>query len=181
MISILTADGFEEIEAITVYDVVKRIGKRAEFISINEDDVVEGSNGANLRCDKCISDFTLDGVDALVLPGGLPGAANLGESTEVRTIIAEAVKKDIHIGAICAAPLFVIDKMEEFHGKSLCLYPDLAKELKNTTYKDADVFVDGKLITGKGPSKAMKFALAILENVYGKAVAQEAAVDLLFE
>ena len=85
------------------------------------------------------------------------------------------------VGAICAAPLFVIDKMEEFHGKSLCLYPDLAKELKNTTYKDADVFVDGKLITGKGPSKAMKFALAILENVYGKAVAQEAAVDLLFE
>ena len=70
-------EGFEEIEAITVYDVVKRIGKKAQFVSIGDDVTVRGSNGAELRCDKCISDFTLDDVDALVLPGGLHGASNL--------------------------------------------------------------------------------------------------------
>ena len=174
-------EGFEEIEAITVYDVVKRIGKKAQFVSIGDDVTVRGSNGAELRCDKCISDFTLDDVDALVLPGGLPGASNLGKSTEVKAIIGEAVQNKLYVAAICAAPLFVIDKMEEFHGKNVCLYPDLAGELENTNYKEADVLVDGRLITGKGPSKAMKFALSILENVYGKAVAEEAAEDLLFE
>ena len=85
-------EGFEEIEAITVYDVVKRIGKKAQFVSIGDDVTVRGSNGAELRCDKCISDFTLDDVDALVLPGGLLGASNLGKSTEVKAIIVKRFK-----------------------------------------------------------------------------------------
>lgn len=175
------AEGFEEIEAITVYDVVKRVGKKAQFVSISGDLMVKGSNGAKIKCEKCISDFTLEDVDALVLPGGLPGALNLGKSAAVRAVIDEADQNKLYIAAICAAPLFVIDKMEVFRGKKVCLYPDLAKELENTNYKEADVLVDGRLITGKGPSKAMKFALFILENLYGKAVAEEAAEDLLFE
>ena len=85
-----------------------------------DDVTVRGSNGAELRCDKCISDFTLDDVDALVLPGGLPGASNLGKSTEVKAIIGEAVQNKLYVAAICAAPLFVIDKMKEFHGKNVC-------------------------------------------------------------
>ena len=101
---------------------------------------------------------------------------NLGKSTEVKAIIGEAVQNKLYVAAICAAPLFVIDKMEEFHGKNVCLFPDLAGELENTNYKEADVLVDGRLITGKGPSKAMKFALSILENVYGKAVGYETRI-----
>lgn len=177
MVYVLLADGFEEIEALTAVDILRRAGTKVETVAIGTDGrPVRGAHGITVTADK-----TQDTVDTnfemLVLPGGQPGTQNLENSRVVQGMLDSAWRKGIKIGAICAAPS-ILGHKNLLSGKTAVCYPEYEKDLYGASVKGSAVCVDGNLITGNGPGAAMNFALALLEQLEGPE-AMEAVRDKL--
>ena len=164
---ILLATGFEEIEAVTVVDILRRAG--IEIISAGIDSMsITGSHGIAVAADKKLKDIKPD-VDAVIIPGGMPGAMHLHNSSEVNEFIKEMNSKGAVIAGICAAPSVVMAPIGILDNKSATCYPGNQIDFaKSTKYKDEAVVVDGNIITSQGPGTAMEFAFAIVEKLIGK-------------
>ncbi|MEK6733251.1 MAG: DJ-1 family glyoxalase III [Candidatus Omnitrophota bacterium] len=164
---ILLATGFEEIEAVTVVDILRRAGIDVVIAGIENFSVI-GSHGITVSADKRLSDVKHD-FDAVILPGGMPGAMHLHNSSEVNDFIKDMNAKRVLIAGICAAPSVVMAPIGILDDKSATCYPgDQIDFAKNTKYKDEAVVVDGNIITSQGPATAMEFAFAIVEKLIGK-------------
>lgn len=157
------AEGFEEIEALTVVDVLRRAGITVDTVGVMGS-VVSGAHGIRVMTDKKLLEINADEYDAIVLPGGSPGYVNLGRSSKIIEILKEFDSKGKIVAAICAAPS-ILAKAGILEGKRATIYPGMEKELP---YPRGDrVVVDGNVITSQGPGTAMEFALAIVKALLG--------------
>ena len=167
MVYIFLANGFEEIEALCVLDLLRRAGVPTKTVGIDEK-IVMGSHKIPVVCD--MEDIELTGFedfDMIILPGGLPGANNLDASEVVEKFINRAVDEDKFISAICAAP-FILGKRGILNGKRATCYPGFENELIGATVVNEGCVRDGKIITAKAMGKSHDFALEIVEALLGK-------------
>lgn len=161
------ADGFEEVEAFTSVDVLKRAGLNVEMITVTPGEIVTGAHGIPVLCDKNIVNCDFFDADLIVLPGGMPGASTLGECDDLRRLVVRFAEQGKPIAAICAAPM-VLGKLGLLKGRKATCYPGFEQYLEGAVCTGAMVERDGNIITGKGPGAAMEFALAIVELLQGK-------------
>lgn len=166
------ADGFEEIEAFTSVDVMRRAGLTVEMITVTPDEIVRGAHDVPVLCDKNIVNCDFFDAELILLPGGMPGAATLGECANLRKLLLRFAEKNKPIAAICAAPM-VLGKLGLLKGRRATCYPGFEQYLEGAEYTGAWVEKDGNIITGKGPGASMDFALAVVELLQGKEKVQE--------
>lgn len=175
------AEGFEEIEAVTPVDVLKRGGVEVVIAGVGSD-VITGSHGLTIDTDAVAEEINIDEFDGVVLPGGLPGAVNLSESAAVNDILKKARDEGKLIAAICASPALVLSPLGFLDGKQVTGYPGVEFEFfDRISYTDDKVTVDGSFITGKGPGMASDFAFKILEYLTDGTTAGKVASAMLFK
>lgn len=175
---VFLADGFEELEALGVTDILRRGGINAQTVSITDSSVVTGAHGISVTADCTLNSAELAGAAAVVLPGGLPGASNLDASVKVRETIMEQYRSGRIVAAICAAPM-VLGGLGILKGRNATCYPGFEDKLVGAQTTGGDVEVSDNVITGKGPGLVIKFALEVVAAVKGKEVAAEVAAGLL--
>ena len=160
-VAVLLADGFEEIEALSVVDILRRADVHCDMVTIGDINVI-GAHNIKVTADIRI-DEDLSGYDMIVLPGGLPGATNLQASAKVIELVRYFNDNNKYIAAICAAPI-ILKTANIIEGKNITSYPGYEEELKGCNYIENEyVVVDGNLITSRGPATTMLFAYKILE------------------
>ncbi len=159
------ADGFEEIEAVTTIDVLRRAGLDVTTMGL-AGTMVRGSRGVSVIADKKISDVNdiEKEFDALVLVGGSPGYANLGKSNRILDVIRRFDEKKKTIAAICAAPS-LLQKAGILQNRKATIYPGMEREIARP--REGRVVVDDNIITSQGPGTAMEFAFKIVETLLG--------------
>lgn len=163
---VFLADGFEEIEALTVVDVLRRAGLEVEMVSVKPERRVTGAHGICVRCDTVFGECLFGQAAALVLPGGMPGAANLDAHKGLRKLLAESVAAGKTVAAICAAPL-VLGHLGVLSGRRATCYPGFESELEGAAVTGALVERDGNIVTGRGPGVAMEFAMTLAGMLCG--------------
>lgn len=166
------ADGFEEIEALTAIDTLRRAGLDVEIVSVTPDEIVVGAHDVSVLCDKNFVNCEFCDAELLLLPGGMPGAATLDKHEGLRKLILNFAENNKPIAAICAAPM-VLGKLGLLKGRKATCYPGFEQYLEGAECIDAPVVKDGNIITGMGPGAAMEFALTIVETLVGKEKAEE--------
>lgn len=166
-IAVMLADGFEEIEALTVVDVLRRAGMTCNTVGVTGA-TVTGSHGIPVIADMTIADSIAD-YDMIVLPGGLPGATNLRDCEQVIAYVkAFNEDPDKFVAAICAAPM-CFAKAGIATGRTITSYPDdeYRALFKDANYIEDLVAVDGHMITSRGPATTLEFAFTLLEALGG--------------
>ena len=167
---IVLAEGFEEIEAITTIDILRRGSLEVTVTSLKEKHV-KGSRNIEVIADTTIDKIALD-YDAIILPGGMPGAKNLSASKEVCSLIIEMNNKKKIIAAICAASAIVLAPLGILDNKTATCYPSMETNFNiRTTYKEDAVVIDGNIITSRGPATAMEFAFTLVKVLSGEELA----------
>lgn len=179
MVYFFLADGFEEIEALCPLDLCRRAGIDAKTVSITNKNAVTGSHGITVLADLNASD-TLEEFDMMVLPGGMPGTTNLGESTLVERCILTALEKDAYIAAICAAPM-LLGKRGLLRDREAICFPGFEQYLDGAKISDKKVVLDGKMLTGAGMGVSHDFGLKIVEIFKGKEVADKLCGSVLYK
>jgi DJ-1 family protein len=165
-IYVFFADDFEEIEAFTAIDVLKRAGLNVEMVSITEKNIVMGAHDIPVICDSIFKDRSFANADLLLLPGGMPGAGTLSEHQGLKALVAEFITTNKLVAAICAAPM-VFGKLGLAKGRKVTCYPGFEQYMEGADCTGETVVVDGNLITGKGPGAAMEFALTVVGKLCG--------------
>jgi 4-methyl-5(b-hydroxyethyl)-thiazole monophosphate biosynthesis len=160
-VCVLLADGFEEIEALTVSDVFRRANLICDLVSIKEEQV-KSSHRLIVEADKIFSEDME--YDLVVIPGGIPGATNLRDDERVIKFVKKQNKEGKLIGAICAGPI-VLGRAGITEGKNITSYPGYEDELPNCEYLEDAVVVDGNIITSRGPATALAFSYKLLEEL----------------
>lgn len=158
---VLLADGFEMIEALSVVDVCHRANIECHTCSISNDKEVKSSHGVTIVSDKLISENDVESYDAIVLPGGMPGSANLRDDETTQSLIKKYNESGKLVAAICAAPI-ALASAGVIEGKTVTCYPGCEVDLGNVNFiEDKNVVVDGNIITSRGPATALVFGLEI--------------------
>ncbi len=160
MIYVLLADGFEEIEALTPVDMLRRAGCDVRTVGIGKK-TITGAHGIPVCADLVSDEATADGVRMVILPGGMPGTKHLAASAFVEETLARVSREGGYLAAICAAPT-VLAKYGYLKGKRATCYPGFEKELSGAVYTDLPVVTDGKIVTAKDMTEALSFSVALL-------------------
>lgn len=175
---VFLADGFEEIEGLTVVDILRRAGVETETVSVSGSKEVKGSHGIVVEADSL---FPVCGdADMLVLPGGMPGTLNLKAHKGLRDLLAAYDRKKKYIAAICAAPT-ILSELGLLKDREACAYPSFENVLDCRSVKKVAVVQDGNIITGRGMGAAIPFALKLTEVLCGKEKAFEIKTSIVFE
>ena len=174
---IFLAEGFEEIEAISIIDTLRRAEITVTTASITNDKIVKGAHNIEVKTDKLFDEVNFGNYDLIALPGGMPGAKNLNEHEGLKEQI-KIFAKDKMIAAICAAPM-ILGGMGLLKGKRATCYPGFEPELIEAIVTHEPVTVDGNIVTGKGPAFALQFSLQLVEILAGKASRDEVANGML--
>ena len=177
---IFLAEGFEETEAIATMDVMLRGGLDVTSVSVTGKSLVTGAHGITVNTDTLFEKADISSADMLVLPGGMPGASNLNAHSGVKSALKQFAANGKKVAAICAAPL-VLGGLDLLQGKKATAYPGFESTLKGATYVNSPTVKDGNIITGRGPGFTFQFGLAIVEELQGKAKADEVAEGLLLK
>ncbi len=160
------ADGFEEIEAIAIIDVLRRAGIDVTVAGLHSGPI-QSARRLKVVPDTTIETITSDDFDMIVLPGGQPGSDNLNADERVRTLLRDFHGKGKLTGAICAAP-YVLAGVGILEGKKATSFPSYSGKLGGAIYQEKTVVEDGKVMTSRGPGTAVCFALAIVERLVGR-------------
>ena len=179
MVYIHLATGFEEVEALTVIDLLRRAGIEVKSVSITGDKRVMGTHGIPVEADLVYEEADYDVCEMIVLPGGLPGADYLGEHEGLCSQIRSFADNGKYLAAICAAPQ-VLGAQGVLEGKKATIYPSMEDCLVGAEPQDEIVVVDGKIITSMGPATAMPFALKLIEVLKDKESSDAVASGLLW-
>lgn len=175
---IVFAEGFEEVEAVTTADVLRRAQVAVDLVGL-ERSVVSGAHGIVLKMDRTLREH--EDVDAVVLPGGMPGAENLSRSTTLLNVLKKQIESGKLVAAICAAPGVVLGRNDLLQGKRATCYPGFQKEFgPGAAFVEEPVVKDGNLITSRGPGTAFEFALAIAKELAGEQAAQQVGKAMLY-
>ena len=170
---IILAEGFEEIEAVTPIDVLRRAQIEVTVAGLNpEEKLVKGSRDIIIKTEVSLERAGSD-FDAVILPGGMPGANNLSKSNRVNSLLSTMNQEGKIIAAICAAPAVVLAPAKILDGKKATSFPGMENLFgKEVVFSDDDVVIDGNIITSKGVGTALRFALAIVEKLAGKEISE---------
>ncbi len=177
---IFMAEGHEEIEALTVVDLLRRAGIDIEMVSITGNKRVPGSHGIMTVCDKLIEQVNFDGVEMLVLPGGMPGTLNLELCEPLMDQIYGFNNMGKMLAAICAAPT-VLGRAGLLEGKKATCYPGMEGDLKGAIVSTEEVCHDGNIITSRGLGTAIAFALEIVKTFQGEEAARKLAHGVVYK
>jgi len=176
---IMLAEGFEEIEAVCVYDILKRASIDTFFVSVYGEKAVKSSRGMKIMPDMSLSEISsVESDDVVVLPGGMPGTLNLKRSDELAKILAHHYDENGVIAAICAAPS-ILGEMELLKGKRATCYPGFEESLKGAEFVEKAVVHDGNIITSRGAGTAIQFALEIVSLVKSRQEAEKISSAIL--
>lgn len=176
---IFLADGFEEVEGLTVVDLLRRAGVAVVTVSVTDTNKVTTSHGITLFTDKLFTEIDFSDGDMLVLPGGMPGTLNLGGYQPLADLLKEFYEKGKKIAAICAAPS-IFAKLGFLDGKKATSYPSFMEKLSGANVKEESVVVDGNVTTSRGVGTAIDFALSLINQLEGKEKAEEIAESIVY-
>jgi 4-methyl-5(b-hydroxyethyl)-thiazole monophosphate biosynthesis len=168
------ANGFEDIEAISVIDILRRGGIEVVTASISDGREVESAHGVTVVADALFADVFEDDYEAIVLPGGGEGTENLRKCEPLIERLRRQREEDRLLCAICAAPIILVDAGVADEGRHMTCYPTMMLDL-DRPYSNVPVVVDGNLITGQGPGAATLFGLVILKTLLGEVKAGKIA------
>jgi 4-methyl-5(b-hydroxyethyl)-thiazole monophosphate biosynthesis len=172
------ADGTEEIEAVTIIDVLRRAGAQVTVASVNQLQVT-ASRGVKLVADCLIAPCADLSFDLVALPGGMPGSENLHENQVLKQLLARQQESGRLYGAICAAPAVVLETQGLLKGRQATSHPNFIDRLQSAKTSSSAVVVDGNCVTSQGPGTALAFALALVEQLYGKAKRKEVEAPMV--
>jgi len=172
---VLLAEGFEEIEATAIVDVLRRAGVTVTTAALGASPV-RGSHGIALVADRALDGLEADAFDAVVLPGGMPGAKNLKEDPRVLRLVAKAAHDGKVVAAVCAGPI-ALAAAGVLAGRRATAYPGY--ELEGARFSEERVVVDDNVITSRGPGTAIEFSLALVDKLVGAARAEQLRRDML--
>ena len=177
--AICMADGCEEIEALTVVDLLRRAGIPIDMVSINAQPKVRGSHDIVFETDTTAAETDWSAYDGVILPGGMPGTRYLKENAYVRKAVQEYFRAGKLVAAICAAPTVLAD-CGILKGRNATCFPGLETELTGANFRTETVVKDGNLITSRGMGTAIAFGLAIVAYVQGQDSADALAHKIVF-
>lgn len=176
------AEGFEEIEALTPVDILRRAGVEISTVAVGKGKVVIGAHGIAVTADMTIEEALVEASkvkpEMIILPGGMPGAKNLDEDKAVDKFVMEAAVDGRVVAAICAAPM-IPGKRGLLKGKRATCYPGFEEYLEGAVVTGGRVEVDGNMITACGMGAALEFALALCERLKGEEAASEIGAAVL--
>ena len=188
---VLLAEGFEEVEAITPIDYLRRAGIEVSVASISSNMVVKGARDIRIKTDIILADLSwqTDGYDAVIVPGGMPGSTYLAASEEVGVFLKKMADAGKLICAICAAPAVVLAPLGLLAGKKFTCYPGMekgaaaqqttAQQAAASTWLEDRVVTDGSIITSRGAGTAGEFAIAIINKLIDEAAGKKIADAVL--
>ena len=174
------ADGFEEIEAVTIIDVLRRAGVDVVTAGLGSPEATHGAHGIDVVPDTVIDTIDAGAVDMVVLPGGMPGAAALTEDPRIQELLKTVAARGGWTCAICAAPM-ALGPSGVTAGKSVTSYPGFGDRFDHGPYLDERVVVDGSVITSRSPGTAMEFALTLVDKLCGPEVVGELVASMLVD
>lgn len=179
MILVLLANGFEEIEALTSVDILRRAGKDVKTVGIGSLEIA-GAHGITVKADVSEAEALAltDRLEMLLLPGGMPGTKNLDASATTDKLLEKAQADGGYIAAICAAPS-VLGKRGLLRGKKAICYPGFENELLGATVCDCGYVTDGKIITGRAMGSALDFALELCKALCGVEKAESVRTSVI--
>ena len=167
------AKGFEEIEAITTIDMLRRAGIEVSTVAVDSENLIaEGAHGIGIRADITSDNVCFDDMEGVIFPGGMPGTINLENSDDVIKALDFCVENDLYIFAICAAPQ-ILGHKGILNGKNATCYPGFEGELQGAVLSALPAVCDGKVITAKGPGATIEFAAEIITKLKGAQAAKE--------
>jgi 4-methyl-5(b-hydroxyethyl)-thiazole monophosphate biosynthesis len=180
---VFLATGFEEIETVTIVDVLRRANIEVTVVGL-EQNPIEGKHKMKIIPDKTVDEVEVNDFDAIVVPGGNPGYKNLRKDHRIINMIKKAFESNKLVAAICAAPA-VLSDAGILQGKACTIYPGMDKELEagGGKPKHDNIVIDGNIVTSRGPATALPFALQLVEILAGKqiadAVSKKTMADIL--
>ena len=177
--AIFFGTGYEEIEALTVVDILRRAEIMADMVSITGEREVTGSHGITVKMDKLFEEVDFDATDIIILTCGMPGTKNLEAYKPLMDKVDEFYQKDKYIAAICAAPS-IFGHKGILKGKKACSNPGFESHLEGADVKQEEAVVDGHIITSRGMGTAIPFGLAILEQLSGAEAAEQMKQKLVW-
>ena len=179
-VCVFLADGFEEIEGLTVVDILRRAGVETETVSVMGRKQINGSHGIIVEADKVFEEADVADADMLVLPGGMPGTLNLKAHEGLRKQILSFNSQGKYLAAICAAPT-VLSELGLLKEKKACAYPSFEEELDCGEVLKVPTVTDGNITTGRGMGAAIPFALRLTAILCGDEKAEEIRKSVVYE
>ncbi|TJX14755.1 DJ-1/PfpI family protein [Tissierella creatinini] len=180
-ILLFLAEGFEEVEAFTVVDYLRRKNIVVDTIAITDNKEVRGSHNIIVRADKTINEIgDLKDYYGVVIPGGMPGASNLKDDIRVIDIVKEMNESRRLVAAICAGPI-VLEKAGIIRGRNITSYPSFNKAFPKSNYIEENVVRDKNIITSRGPALAVDFTIEIIKYLLGDERAEELKQNILYK
>ncbi len=178
-VNIFFATGYEEVEALTVVDLLRRAGIETDMISVTGDLNVTSSHDVTVKMDRLFEQAD-ENADMLVLPGGMPGTTNLAQHKGLADMINRFNEAGKYIAAICAAPT-VYGKMGLLEGKNATCFPGMESDLRGANKLTDKVVIDGNVITSRGLGTAIDFGLALVALLKGIGTAEELASKIVYK
>ncbi len=179
-VAIFLATGFEEIEALTVVDLLRREHVEIDMVSITGEKKAVGSHNIIVETDKIINQLNFSEYDMLILPGGMPGTLNLEANELLMSQVDTFYAQGKLLAAICAAPS-IFGHRNMLQGRMACCYPGFEKDLKGANVSLEPVCVDDKIITSRGMGCAVQFGLKIVEILLGKETSEALAGKIIWD
>lgn len=180
MVYVLLAEGFEEVEALTPVDLLRRAGLDVKMVSAGEK-LVTGARNITVQADMLLADVDMDACEMLILPGGMPGTKKLFENETVCALVKQtAANETKYLAAICAAPSIILGGLGLLGGKRATCYPGMEDGMIGATAVDADAVRDGRIITGRGVGGALAFSKELIAVLCGNEKAEEIAHDVVY-
>lgn len=179
MVYLFMADGFEEVEGLTVVDLVRRAGIELKTVSVMGRIEITGAHGIEVKAD-CLFEDMKEPAEMLILPGGVPGTPNLKAHKGLQQLICKSAEQGIYLAAICAAPT-VYGELGLLKGKKATCYPGLENGLLGAEVVYDNVAADGNFITSRGVGTAIDFSLKLVELLQNKAEADKIAKAIVYQ
>lgn len=158
--AVIFMNGFEEVEGLTVVDMLRRLDITCDIVGKAYE--VTGAHNITIKSDRLLEEIKSEEYNAVILPGGLPGATNLRDDEKVMTVLKEMNDTGKIVAAICAAPI-ALERAGVLEGKEFTAYPGVGENIKGGKFKEELVVKDGNVITSRGPATSMEFAFIIAE------------------
>ena len=178
-ICIFMANGFEEIEALTVVDICRRADIKIITVSIAGRRQLLGAHAIAIHADEVYDNVDFSQMDGIVLPGGMPGTLNLQAHTGLRELLLAYGKAEKYVAAICAAPS-ILGELGMLDGKRACCYPSFEEKLTGAEVVREQVVLDQNVITSRGMGTAIPFALKLVEVLCGMERAEEVRKSIIY-
>ena len=178
-VCVFFAEGYEEIEALTVVDLLRRAGIETDMVSITGDKTVTSSHKVPVLMDKLLEEIKFDEIDMIVLPGGMPGTKNLEACAPLMVQVDNFYNNGKYVAAICAAPS-ILGHRGILNGRNACSFPEFENQLEGAWVSRNSVEISDKVITSRGMGCAIDFGLAIVAELQGQKSADALAEKIIY-